>query len=178
MRPPAGQGSRAAFFVVEAPVNQEFLFHPHQEELSAEALAAAENRRQELVEAAEQSKEHGKDLAAAARSAGLKRARMLAAAVAQGLIPHADGRRVADGLCTADDVRFVWEAINERLAAKNRPPYEWLANAAGSVFSGARDDWAPTGRRVKSLWKEGHGNLLLEWRYKRTPNKEGVTCSS
>ena len=155
-------------------MEQSFLFHPHQEELSAEALAAAENRRQELVEAAEQSKEHGKDLAAAAKSAGLKRARKLAAAVAQGRIPHADGRRVADGLCTADDVRFAWEAINERRAAKGLPPYAWLANAAGSVFSGARDDWAPTGRRVKSLWREGHGNLLLEWRYKRQATQQGI----
>ena len=99
----------------------------------------------------EDLKAAGMAAAAESKEGQLGYAREVAFDVARGVLPHADGRTEADGLCTADDVAAVLES-------EGRPS---LGNAAGSLF---RCGWTWTGEFVKSVRPQAHVNLLRVWR--------------
>ncbi len=85
----------------------------------------------------------------------LGHAREIACDVARGVAPKADGRPVADGLCTADDVAAQFE----------REGMEWLGKAAGHIFF-HDENWVFTGRMVKSERPHANCNLLRVWKRK------------
>lgn len=122
------------------------LFSPHRE-----PLAPAPAPRQTT---GEQLKRQGIARAVEAKQDPVAYAREVACDVARGVLPHADGEKRADGLCTADDVAAVLEA-------EGKPS---LGNAAGGLFQS--EAWAWTGQYVKSRRTHAHQNLLKLWRYR------------
>lgn len=101
----------------------------------------------------EQRKEAGIKRAVRSHSHQVGIAREMAYDIARGVLPHADGEKRCDWLCTADDVAAA-------IAAAGMPP---LGNEAGGVF---RDgNWEAvsmtTAKRPAS-----NGNLLRVWKRK------------
>lgn len=110
----------------------------------APARAEGEARKREGMERATWGKERQ-----------LGHAREIACDVALGVLPKANGKVVADGLCTADDVAAQFE----------REGREWIGNAAGHIFT--RDPcWEFTGKMVKSERPHANCNLLRVWKRK------------
>jgi hypothetical protein len=103
----------------------------------------------------ERRKREGMERATWGKERLLGHAREIAHDVARGAAPKANGRTVADGLCTADDVAAQFE----------REGIEWLGNAAGHIFFHDKN-WEFTGRMVKSERPHANCNLLRVWKRK------------
>lgn len=134
----------------------------------AEAAAEAERRRKEAQES-ERRKQAGKDMATWNKEHLLAHARELSVDIARGILPHADGRREADGLCTADDVAAAWEREQDAKVKANDKHIrvEWIGKAAGHLF---RSGWEFTGQWVKSARVQANANDLRVWRLKHGTN--------
>lgn len=118
-----------------------------------------------LAPTGKQLKQEGMQRAAESKHSQVAHARGLALAVARGELPHADGELRADGLVSMDDVMTAWEADNaDRRANGDAEVPQELGNAAGSVFSGLRHMWAPTGQWIKSARPVAHSNRLQIWK--------------
>lgn len=130
------------------------LFSVHREPLAAPvskpspAIAAARAEGERL-------KRQGMDRATWNKERMLGHAREIAHDVAHGILPHVDGEKRADGLCTADDVQHNWQ--------RERPLLDPLGNLAGSIFAGG--NWEFTGERVKSVRSHAHANELKIWKW-------------
>jgi hypothetical protein len=110
------------------------------------------------------------ELAAASKEHLLGRAREYAHDIAHGVEPHADGKRAASGLCTADDVAAAWERDNDRREREGLPRVPWIGNAAGSIFTSGNWEW--TGEFTKSARANAHANLLRVWKWNPSTGKE------
>lgn len=140
--------------------------------LNSEPLAAPIAKASPAIAAAraegERRKREGMALAAASNEHLLARAREYAHDIQCGVEPHADGKRAANGLCTADDVAAAWERDNDRREREGLPRVPWIGNAAGHIFQerdGEERLWEQVGM-VKSCRPHAHRNLLRQWKWK------------
>lgn len=117
----------------------------------------------------ERRKQAGVARALANSAEAVAHARGIAYAVAFGELPHADGIKRADGLCSMDDVKAGIDADNAERRAKGMRPIAPLLNAAGGVFAGNPQVWEFSGQFVKSVRPQSHANLLRVWRLKHRP---------
>jgi hypothetical protein len=127
-------------------MNQQSLFHIHQEDLVSPIAPERATRTGEAL------KREGMQRASEAKAPAVAVAREIALDVSRGVLPHADGKCRADGYCNADDVAMNWPEEAEP-----------LGNAAGSIFTDG--NWLDLGY-VKSTRPHAHGNPIKQWRRK------------
>jgi len=111
----------------------------------------------------ERRKREGMLRAELSHEAAVGLCREVAHDIAHGLIKHADGRKVADMLCSADDVCAWWERRNDAREKEGLPRVPWIANACGGLFE--KQNWEAF-ETFKSVRPHANRNPLTRWRWR------------